>query len=176
VDVERRGTPPHRVVAIGDSLTQGFQSGAVYGTGLSYPAIIAYELGWLDQYRYPRYGGPGGLPLNVELLLRRLDDRFGTVLSWWEVPLALFEGRQFHGRGRGLLGARVPAPAPPAPTANVHDLSVYGWDLRDALSRTYAGCLAGSGTPKDDLIDRSWRTTTCGRRCGCTPHNPRTAT
>jgi hypothetical protein len=153
VAVEARGTPPHRLVALGDSLTHGFQSGAVYGTGLSYPAIIAYELGWLDSYRYPRYGGPGGLPLNVELLLRRLQDRFGTVLSWWELPMALFEGRRFMDEVEDYW-ERGAGAAPPAPTAYVHDLAVYGWDLRDALSRTYAGCLAEIEAPKDDLLSQ----------------------
>lgn len=153
VEVVPRGAPAHRLVAIGDSLTHGFQSGAVYATGLSYPAIVAYELGWLDGYRYPRYGGPGGLPLNVELLLRRLQDRFGDTLSWWEVPLALFEGRQFMDEVEDYW-ERGPGAAPPAPTAYVHDLSVYGWDLRDALSRTFGGCLAGIGTPKDDLVNQ----------------------
>src|SRR4051812_41777688 len=95
VTLEPRGTPTHRLVAIGDSLTEGFQSGAVYTPGRSYPAIIAYELGWLDQYRYPRYGGPGGLPLNIEYLMRDLEDRFGTSLSLLETPFAVFRGRQF---------------------------------------------------------------------------------
>lgn len=153
VDTAWRGTPRHRLVAIGDSLTQGFQSGAVYATGISYPAIIAYELGWLDSYRYPRYGGPGGLPLNVELLLRRLEERFGTDLSWWEVPLALFVGRQFMDEVEDYW-ERGPGAVPPAPTADVHDLAVYGWDLRDALERTYGSCLAGIGTPKDDLVNQ----------------------
>lgn len=58
--VDTEGTPRHRLVAIGDSLTHGFQSGAVFNTDLSYPAIIAKELGWFDEYRYPRYGGHGG--------------------------------------------------------------------------------------------------------------------
>lgn len=38
--------PPNRLVTIGDSLTQGFQSGAVFHTDLSWPAIVAWELGW----------------------------------------------------------------------------------------------------------------------------------
>src|SRR5215475_11379001 len=64
--------PPNRLVVIGDSLSHGFQSGAVYNTDISYPAIIAYELGWYNHFRFPRYNGCGGLPLNIELLLRDL--------------------------------------------------------------------------------------------------------
>lgn len=48
IDVGRqphRGTPPHRLVVIGDSLSDGFQSGAVYNTDISWPAIVAYEMG-----------------------------------------------------------------------------------------------------------------------------------
>ncbi len=77
VRVDARGTPPHKFVALGDSLLQGFQSGAVYRTDVSVPAIVAYELGVLDSFRYPRYGGPGGLPLNVELMLRRSNSAMG---------------------------------------------------------------------------------------------------
>jgi hypothetical protein len=36
------------------------------------PAIIAYELGWYEQFRRPSYPGFGGLPLNIEFLLRGL--------------------------------------------------------------------------------------------------------
>ena len=57
--------PLHRLVTIGDSLTHGFQSGAIYNTQISYPRIIAWEMGWSEQFRYPRYGGPGGLPINI---------------------------------------------------------------------------------------------------------------
>ena len=69
------GAPPkHRLVAIGDSLAHGFQSGAIFNTDISFPAIVAYELGWIDRFRYPRYGGPGGgLPFNIEYLLRDLE-------------------------------------------------------------------------------------------------------
>lgn len=35
------GEPRHRIVLIGDSLSHGFQSGAVFNTDLSYGAIIA---------------------------------------------------------------------------------------------------------------------------------------
>ncbi|MBA2472586.1 MAG: hypothetical protein H0V41_10240, partial [Pseudonocardiales bacterium] len=66
----------------------------MYRTDLSYSAIVAYELGWAG-LRFPRYGGPGGLPLNLELLMRELEQRFGAELNWWELPMALFRGRKF---------------------------------------------------------------------------------
>jgi hypothetical protein len=72
--------PANRLVTIGDSLTQGFQSGAVFHTDLSWPAIVAWELGWYDQFRKPVYGGPGGLPLNIELLLR--DWSTASARTW----------------------------------------------------------------------------------------------
>lgn len=148
---KRRGTPKHRFVAIGDSLTHGFQSGAVFNTDVSYPAIIAYELGWLGQYRYPRYLGYGGIPLNLELFLRELEAEFGPELSLGEIPMALFAARGFMDKvedhwERGA-GSHVPTIS-----AYNHALAVYGWDLRDALARTYELCEQHIQTPKDDLI------------------------
>ncbi len=77
VTVDRAGTPKHRLVTIGDSLTHGFQSGAIFNTKLSYPAIIAREMGWNSHFRHPTYASPGdGLPLNLEKLARELSSRF----------------------------------------------------------------------------------------------------
>ena len=50
------GEPRHRLVAIGDALVQGFMDGAIYRTDLSWPAIIAFEMGLRpDQFTYPNY-------------------------------------------------------------------------------------------------------------------------
>lgn len=153
VQQPRRGTPPHRLVVLGDSLSHGFQSGAVFNTDISWPAIVAYELGWLDRYRYPVYGGPGGLPLNIELLLRRLEERFGSRLDIGDVPLALFAARAFMDdvedyweRGPGRIAPRV--------DRYNHDLSVYGCDLRDVLSRTAETEEAAIERPNDSLLDQ----------------------
>ena len=108
VPAQPDGAPPaHRLVTIGDSLTQGFQSAAIYNTDLSYGAIVAYELGWLDRFRYPRYPGLGGLPLNLEYLLRDLQERFGPTLSLFEIPLATPARAQPDERHRGVLGTRA---------------------------------------------------------------------
>jgi len=151
VDVDTKETPRHRVVSIGDSLTHGFQSGAIYNTDISYPAIIAYEMGWYDNFRHPSYFGQGGLPLNLEFLIRELEQEFGEKLDWWELPLALFKVRQFMARvedwwERGL-GTDV---------ANLeginHNLAVYGWDLRDTLELTSDKLEEKIEEPKDHLF------------------------
>src|SRR5215210_9528561 len=85
-EVDREGTPRNRLVTIGDSLTHGFQSGAIFNTDLSWPMIIAREMGWQKFFRYPNYFGYGGLPLNVEFLIRGLEERLGDTTSWWESP------------------------------------------------------------------------------------------
>src|SRR5919108_4808445 len=90
VAVAPDGTPKRRLVAIGDSLTHGSQSAAIFNTDFSYPAVIAYELGWYDSFRHPNYHGYGGLPLNIEYLLRQLEDIYGDKINWWELAPALF--------------------------------------------------------------------------------------
>lgn len=153
VAIGAEGMPPHRLVVIGDSLSDGFQSGAVFHTDISCPAIIAYELGWLGQFRFPRYGGPGGLPLNIELLLRNLEERFGSTTSVWELPLALFRARAFMDEVEDYW-ERGPGREAPVFSAYRHNLSVYGWDLRDALEKTAATCEAAIVAPNDDLINQ----------------------
>src|SRR4051794_15680530 len=150
---DRRGTPPNRLVVLGDSLSQGFQSGAVYTTDLSWPAVVAHEMGWSGAFRHPVYGGPGGLPLNIELLLRRLEERFGTRFSIWEIPLALFAARGFMDEVEDYW-ERGPGRFTPNVNRYNHALAVYGWDLRDALSRTAATEQAAIHRPHDALIDQ----------------------
>ncbi len=151
VTVTEEGEPLHRLVVLGDSLAHGFQSGSVFHTDLSFPAIIAYELGCLDRYRYPRYAGFGGLPLNLELLVRRLEASYGADMDPWEEALALFSVRSFMDRVEDYW-ERGPGTAVPALTGYLHDLAVYGWDLRDVLDRTARTCRDDIGRPHDDLV------------------------
>jgi hypothetical protein len=84
----------HRLVVLGDSLSHGFQSTAIFNTDLSYPAIIARELGSYDSFRHPEYRAFGGLPLNLEYLARELELRYGPEISWWELASAVFAVHQ----------------------------------------------------------------------------------
>jgi hypothetical protein len=128
------GQAKHRLVAIGDSLTHGFQSLAIFNTRLSYPALIARELGWFDQYRYPTYDGYGGLPFNLELCLRQLERRFGS-LNFIE-RVAAFAWLPFWAH-RGEHWWTTEADKKWAPPAGLmHDLAVFGYKLADATTRT----------------------------------------
>jgi hypothetical protein len=149
--VDRRLTPQHRLVAIGDSLTHGFQSGAIFNTDVSYPMIIAWELGWDASLRHPRYPGMGGLPLNIEFLVRRLEERFADRIDWWELPLALFEIRQFMAEVEQWW-ERGPGATPPMEQGINHNLAVYGWDVRDVLTREADIEAQLIGAPKNQLF------------------------
>ncbi|HEU4392074.1 MAG TPA: hypothetical protein VFR04_00405 [Solirubrobacterales bacterium] len=131
------GTPRNRLVVIGDSLSHGFQSAAIFNTNLSYPAIIAWELGCYDDFRFPSYPAFGGVPLNLEFLIADLEHHLGSEVSWWESPLALYRVRQHLAEAEAWWD-KGPG-SEPLPSAGInHNLGIYGWDLRDALDRTAA--------------------------------------
>jgi len=144
-------TPKNRLVAIGDSLTHGFQSAAIYHTEVAFPRIIAWEMGWDDAFRYPRYPGAGGLPLNIEFIIRRLEDRFGDELNWWELAPAFFTVRGFMDEIE-TYWERGPGATVPHTTGINHNLGIYGWDVRDALSRSSQICTQAITEPKDNLF------------------------
>src|SRR5207302_6282464 len=137
----------HRLVVVGDSLSHGFQSGAIYNTDISYPAVIAWEMGWIDHFRFPTYLGFGGLPLNLEFLIRDLEQEFGKELDWYELPLAYFRARHHLAQAEGWW-EHGPGAVVPNNAYILDNLSIYGWDLRDALSRTAKFCEDQIQTPK----------------------------
>ncbi|HEY9297426.1 MAG TPA: hypothetical protein VIQ31_13855, partial [Phormidium sp.] len=153
VEVSRQGTPKHRLVTIGDSLSHGFQSGAIFNTSLSYPMMIAKEMGWSNQMRYPTYDGPGdGFPLNLEHLARQLDREFGDI-NWLDFAPALLFIRHYMDDIEDYWERDAGSRFPIQRGIN-HNLAVYGWDLRNTLSRTADICLdiIRKNPPKDDYL------------------------
>jgi hypothetical protein len=144
--------PVHRLVSVGDSLVHGLTSGAVSRTDLSWPAILARCLD--VPFQVPAYGGPlGGLPFNIEGLLRKLQDEFGDRISAIEalaLPFALQrladQNEDYWERGDGSR--------PPRTDVRYENLGIYGWDVRDSLS--YAGGRAtarlAANPAHDDLL------------------------
>lgn len=146
-----------RLVAIGDSLTQGFQSGAIFHTAWSYPALIARSFGLRipEDFRVPHFPG-SGLPLNIEELLRWMARELGPDISGieWFVNFPTLLSRyidaveDLYERGAG---------ARPAPFGGVyHNLSVWGFRVADAYSVTadYARAIIRDqdGSITDDFL------------------------
>lgn len=78
-----------KLFAIGDSLTQGFMSGAAAQANQSYVKLVADVL-QATPFHVCDYWPRGGIPLNIENLLRDLEKRFGTDVSGpIEWPLAI---------------------------------------------------------------------------------------
>lgn len=145
-------SPAHRLVTVGDSLTHGLSSGAVFRTDLSWPMLVARGLG-IQGFLVPSYGGPlGGLPLNLEGLVRQLQDRFGdniNVLEALQLPATLQvlvdSNEDFWERGDGRK--------PPRTDLRYENLGIYGWDVRDALSYTAGRAAQGSApNPNDSFL------------------------
>jgi lysophospholipase L1-like esterase len=144
--------PRHALVTVGDSLTHGMSSGAVFHTDLSWPALVARSLG--VGLVVPAYGGPlDGLPLNIEALLRGVQGRFGDELNVLEMVQLPFElhsladaNEDYWERGDGSR--------PPRTDLRYENVGVYGWDVRDCLSSTAARAMAriASHPPHDDLL------------------------
>jgi hypothetical protein len=144
--------PRHTLVTVGDSLTHGMSSGAVFHTGLSWPALVARSLG--TGLVVPAYGGPlDGLPLNLEKLLRGLQGKFGSTiggLEYFELPGELHSladaNEDYWERGDGSH--------PPRTDLRYENVGIYGWDVRDCLSSTTARALANiaSHPPHDNLL------------------------
>jgi hypothetical protein len=119
------------LVAIGDSLTQGFQSAAIYRVDLSYPAMIAQCMGLeVGGFRTPDFTGTGGLPCNFEWIARRLQHDWGPHLDVFTWPGAILdigelldEVEEYWERGRG---------SQPAKDELYHNLAIWGFEVGDA--------------------------------------------
>jgi len=141
----------HRLVVIGDSLSQGFMSGAIHRADLSYPVWIAKALGIGAGFDVPSFEDAGGLPMNLERILGHLSRRFGGKIEWWEaVPaMAVVRGlldrvEDYWERGAGTL--------PVAGATTRHNLSVWGFQLGDALTLTEAVISRAIPPPRDNFL------------------------
>ena len=132
--------PAHRLVTVGDSLTHGVSSGAVFHTDLSWPAHwMAAGLG-IAGFSVPDLRGSAGRPADQpgSPWVRQLEKRFGpdlSIVEKLELPLALQRPPR---QERGLLGARRHGRKPPRTDVRYDNVGIYGWDLRDA-SRAHLG-------------------------------------
>lgn len=152
---------PAKLVVIGDSISQGFLSGSISKTTISYPAMIAESLNDNDFFM-PDFSGEGGLPLNIENLLRLLANRFGSTTSLLELPLAaistlsyLDKVEDYWERGDGTLPSQ---PINKPFSQNVkplhRNLSVWGFEVGDSDTISEGLCRRIIPKAKDDWFTK----------------------
>jgi hypothetical protein len=107
----------------------GFQSLGTANTAISWPRIVAWELGLDDdEFVAPTLTRHGGMPLNLEFLLRELE---GSVEDLRSVPdriRASFLGLGFYEEVSRYWRREWDQNISPK---RVHNLASWGWDLAD---------------------------------------------
>lgn len=77
----RQKTYKHKLVAIGDSLAQGFKNGGIYRTDLSFPAMLSRAMGNGSKMNLPSFSAQAGIPINMEILIRGLEEKLGDEIN-----------------------------------------------------------------------------------------------
>lgn len=80
----------HRLVVVGDSVAQGFKNGGVFRGDLSFPALLARSLQPNLSFNAPSFTPRGGIPINLEQLVRSIEKKFGRHLRRLDYPRIIF--------------------------------------------------------------------------------------
>ncbi len=150
-----------KLVAIGDSLTQGVMSGAISKTKLSYPALIADAMGLNicapvtgdapkdpNDFRVPRFPGKG-LPLNIEELLRAIGPDFDDTMNFGELASRIFSILGF------INGTQTSYSFEKTDFDGVyHNLAVSGFRVADSFTVNSAYCDKQIREINDDAVKR----------------------
>jgi hypothetical protein len=143
-----------RLVTIGDSLTQGFQHGAIRRSGWAFPAMVARALG-AEPFRSGDFSGDGmgGPLLDLEILLDRLSADAGRKLDLWDAPGALLVLQRMMSHVEDYWergpGARASDTGPLH-----HNLGIWGFQVLDALTLSDAVCARHIPRAHDNLINQ----------------------
>ncbi|MEM9114343.1 MAG: hypothetical protein AAGD10_12355 [Myxococcota bacterium] len=125
-----------KLVTLGDSISQGFQSLAAARQDLSYSAFVAEQLQVPPaHYRMQSEWHEHGLPLDMEYLLRDLEKRFGNNIRGpivWPLILNCIreivnQSESHWERGKGKVAAKYPGNI-----KSFHNLSTFGHRVADA--------------------------------------------
>lgn len=143
----------HKLAAIGDSLTMGFCSGAIYKTQDSYPSMIARALGIGDSFMSPAFdidnGTTGGFPLNIELLLNNLETHYPKGLNFFRFIRSLFTVNSFMDKVEKFWERSdwIPDDANP-----YHNLAVLSYTVQETYGLTSDICSAYTANPTDQAL------------------------
>ena len=145
--------PNHRIVGIGDSLTSGFASGAQTDGQWSYLAIAARALGApLDTPQFDLPGAPfGGVPVDLERLIRAAQEHFGDRISLLELPFVGVWVQRALDKHEAFW-EQHPDEVLQGPGFIPKVLAVFGFTLRDVRAKNADTARQALTQPKDNLL------------------------
>lgn len=123
-----------KLFTIGDSISQGFMSGAAASTELSYSTLLAKSLG-IEDYSFHQWAPDKRLKVDLERILRKLERKYGSDIRRLEWPFAissidsvLDHAEDYFERGEGRVGTSLNL------ERDIFDnVAVEGMDVGDVL-------------------------------------------
>lgn len=132
----------HKLAALGDSISQGFQNSAIYRTDLSYPAFLAKSLDSSAEFSQPKFSVKGGIPVNLDFILKSLEHQYTTELNWKSYPIAIKDVYAIIRRTKKYWDNKALV-LDNEESGPYHNQSIWGlttndsWMLTDTISKEY---------------------------------------
>lgn len=117
---------------MGDSMAQGFKNGGIYRIDLSFPALLARSMGESVKFDIPSFSAQAGIPINIEVLIRGLAEKFGDEITFSNsIPVASEMYRTLsriksYWEGH-LKTLQVDQPSP------YHNQAIWGFSISDTM-------------------------------------------
>src|SRR6056297_356650 len=125
----------HKLVVIGDSLSQGFNNGGIYRTDINFPSFVHRCFEPKPVFEQPSFTAQAGIPLNIEVLVRGLSEKYGDeielseFLSASKYMFTTFKRIKKYWEG-GMKDLSVDRSTP------YHNQSVWGFNISDSWKVT----------------------------------------
>ncbi|TVR15411.1 MAG: hypothetical protein EA391_10735 [Balneolaceae bacterium] len=128
----RRRSYKHKLVAMGDSMAQGFKNGGIYRTDLSFPALLARSMGSTVQFDQPSFSAQAGIPINIEILIRGLAEKYGDEISLRNSLPAAREMYRTLSRIKSYWDGHLKSLQVDQPTP-YHNQAIWGFSISDTM-------------------------------------------
>lgn len=129
--MSRNRSPKHKLVVVGDSVSQGFQNGGIYRTDLNFPSFLNRCWEPTPNFEQPLFTAQAGIPLNLEVLARGLSDEFGDTIEWNEYLPALSHLYSTLRRVKRYWEGKI-KPLKQPRKVPYHNQAVWGFAMNDA--------------------------------------------
>lgn len=124
-------SPEHKLVVLGDSISQGFQNGGIYRTDINFPSFLRNCWEPAPNFDQPLFTAQAGIPLNLEVLARGLSDEYGNSIEWNEYLPAITYLYSTLKRVKKYWEGKI-KPLQRQRDIPYHNQSIWGFSMNDA--------------------------------------------